>query len=125
MSLTDAAWEYLQWWKDSIMTACRNIRHPSIAIACIFQTDASLTGWGITCTTDDTLQSQGLLTQEKTSLHINVRELLACNADELNTGKVRLLISATFRVLDLPRSTQIRVVNFDWFSFLSFYLIGL
>ena len=53
MSLTGAAREDLQWWKDNIMTSCRNIRHPSIA--CIFQTDASQTGWGITFNTDNTL----------------------------------------------------------------------
>ena len=48
---------------------------------------------------------------------LKVGPSVACNADELSRTKhckVRLLIRVTFRVLDLPRSTQIRVVKFDW-----------
>ena len=40
-----------------------------------FQTDASDSGWGITCVTDNSLESQGVWSAEQQSLHINVREL--------------------------------------------------
>ena len=42
---------------------------------------------------------------------------LVCNTGELSRAKhnkVRLLISATFLVLDLPQSIQNQVVKFDW-----------
>jgi hypothetical protein len=73
MSLSGLARQDLQWWCDNVTDAHRLIRHPPVT--CVFQTDASDSGWGIHCTTDDSLQSQGLWTQEQASLHINVREI--------------------------------------------------
>ena len=73
MRLFEAAKQELQWWTTHVMHASRRLRHPVISY--IFQTDASDLGWGVTCTTNPKLQSQGLWTSEQCNLHINVREL--------------------------------------------------
>ena len=73
MCLSESAKEELRLWLGNVMHAYRRICHAMISY--VFQTDASNSGWGITCTTDVSLESQGLWTQEQGSLHINVREL--------------------------------------------------
>ena len=73
LHLSESAKQELRWWLDNVMLAYRRIGHA--AITYVFQTDASDSGWGITCTTNDSLQSQGLWSQEQGLLHINVREL--------------------------------------------------
>ena len=73
MRLSETAKQELQWWTTHVMHASRRLRHPVISY--IFQTDASDLGWGVTCTTNPQLQSQGLWTSEQRTLHINVREL--------------------------------------------------
>ena len=55
------------------MTASRRIRPPPITS--VFQTDASDSGWGVTCVTNASLESNGVWCAEQQSLHINVREL--------------------------------------------------
>lgn len=73
MRLSSQAREELNWWCINIMHVYRKITHPSFSHS--FQVDASESGWGITCTTDDSLSSNGLWSQGQQSLHINVREL--------------------------------------------------
>ena len=73
MSLSHSAVQDIQWWCDNLMTASRRIRPPPITS--VFQTDASDSGWGITCVTNASLESHGLWSAEQQSLHINVREL--------------------------------------------------
>jgi hypothetical protein len=73
MSLSSSAIQDVEWWHVHVMDASRRIRPPPITY--IFQTDASDSGWGITCVTDNALESQGVWSAEQQSLHINVREL--------------------------------------------------
>ena len=73
MRLSEAAKQELRWWTIHIMHASWRLRHPVISY--IFQTDASDLGWGVTCTPNPQLQSQGLWTSEQRTIHINVREL--------------------------------------------------
>ena len=73
LCLSQLAKQELLWWFDNVMHVSRRVKHPLVAY--VFQTDASDSGWGITCTTDVSLQSPGILTREQGQLHINVREL--------------------------------------------------
>lgn len=73
MHLSVSAQEDLHWWVDNVQQAYRRIDHAPISA--IFQTDASDTGWGIVCTSEESWKSQGLWTQEQNAQHINVREL--------------------------------------------------
>ena len=73
MQLSSRAREELNWWCINIMHVYRKITHPSYSHS--FQVDASENGWGISCNTDDSLNSNGLWSQDQQSLHINVREL--------------------------------------------------
>lgn len=74
MSLSSSAKQDLCWWIENVMHATRTICHAPIFL--IFQTDASNTGWGITCTTDPSLQSCGIWSQDQESWHINVSCML-------------------------------------------------
>ena len=91
------------------MTLCCKIRHPSIA--CIFQNDASQTGWGIACTKDNTLQSQGLWRQEQTSLHINVKELYVVYILLLTFCKAMTDIHIRFELDDLTAMAYINHIG--------------
>ena len=62
------------WWSENVMHVNGTIQHGPFSHV-FFQTDASDTGWGITSTTDNTLQSCGIWSQDQLALHINVREL--------------------------------------------------
>ena len=73
MQLSPAAKEELRWWCDNVGHGYRRIQHASYSHS--FQVDASDSGWGIACTTDESLQSHGFWSQEQRSFHINVREL--------------------------------------------------
>lgn len=58
--LSVSAKNELHWWVGNVQWAYRRINHAPITY--VFQTDASDNGWGITCTTDGSLMSQGLWT---------------------------------------------------------------
>jgi len=72
IQLSPAAKEELRWWCDDVGHGYRRIQHASYSHS--FQVDASDSGWGIACTTDESLQSHGFWSQEQRSFHINVRE---------------------------------------------------
>ena len=55
------------------MQTYRQLRHPDVSY--FFQTDASDLGWGISCTANRNVQSQGLWRNDQCTLHIDVREL--------------------------------------------------
>jgi hypothetical protein len=71
MQLSESSKDELHWWLDNVMYATRRLQHSTSSY--VFQTDASDSGWGVACTTDDSLQSQGDWFQEQPCLHINVR----------------------------------------------------
>jgi len=73
MQLSEGAKKELNWWCSNVMHVSRRIKHPPHSYS--FQTDASDSGWGIASSTDESLQSHGIWSQEQRSLHINVREL--------------------------------------------------
>ena len=74
MQLSPAAKQELRWWCDNVGHGYRRIQHASYSHS--FQVDASdCSGWGIACTTDESLQSHGFWSQEQRSFHINLREL--------------------------------------------------
>jgi len=73
MYLSELARDELQWWIDNVSHAYRRIRH--VPISFVFQTDASENCWGVTSTTDNSLQSCGIWSKGQGLLHINVREL--------------------------------------------------
>ena len=73
MQLSVLAKEDLLWWVENVQQAYRRIIHAPITY--VFQTDASDTGWGISCPSHDSWKSQGLWSREQGVLHINVREL--------------------------------------------------
>ena len=73
MQLSPAAKEELKWWCDNVRHVYRRIQHATYSHSS--QADASDSGWGIACTTDESLQAHGIWSQEQKSLHINVREL--------------------------------------------------
>ena len=73
MHLSSGAKEDLSWWCNNVMKVHRKIQHPTPAHS--FQVDASDSGWGIVCTTDESLHSHGVWSQKQQALHINVREL--------------------------------------------------
>ena len=73
MQLSPVAKEELKWWCDNVRHVYRRIQHATYSHS--FQVDASDSGWGIACTTDESLQSHGIWSQEQRSLHINVRKL--------------------------------------------------
>ena len=70
MQLSPAAKEELRWWCDNVGHGYRRIQHASYSHS--FQVDDSDSGWGIACTTDESLQSHGFWSQEQRSFHINV-----------------------------------------------------
>ena len=53
MHLSSEAKEDLSWWCNNVMKVHRKIQHPTPAHS--FQVDASDSGWGIVCTTDESL----------------------------------------------------------------------
>ena len=73
MQLSPAAKEELKWWLDNVTHGYRRIQHATYSHS--FQVDASDSGWVIACTTEESLQSHRIWSQEQRSLHINVREL--------------------------------------------------
>ena len=73
MQLSVLAKEDLLWWVENVQQDYRRIIHAPITY--VFHTDASDTGWGISCSSNDSWKSQGLLSREQGVLHINVREL--------------------------------------------------
>ena len=67
------------------MQAFRQLRHPDVSY--IFQTDTSNLGWGINCTTNPNLQSQGLWRNDQCTLHINYNfELSRKNLQQASRG---------------------------------------
>ncbi|XP_068691461.1 uncharacterized protein [Montipora foliosa] len=62
MQLSPAAKEELKWWCDLVRHVYRRIQHATYSHSS-------------QCTTDESLQSHGIWSQEQKSLHINVREL--------------------------------------------------
>ena len=70
MQLSVLAKEDLLWWVENVQQA-----YLPAPITYVFQTDASYTGWGISCSSHDSWKSQGLWSRDQGVLHINVREL--------------------------------------------------
>ena len=69
MQLSPAAKEELKWWCDNVGHGYRRIQQATYSHS--FQVDASDSGWGIACTTDESLHSHWFWSQEQRSLHIN------------------------------------------------------
>ena len=72
MQLSVAAKEEVKWCCDNVGHGYRRIQHAPYSHS--FQIDASDSGWGIACTTDESLQSHGFWSREQRFLHINVPE---------------------------------------------------
>ena len=73
MHLSVLAKEDLLWWVEKVQQAYRRIIHAPICY--VFQTDASDTGWSVSCSSHDSWKSQGPWSREQRVLHINVREI--------------------------------------------------
>ena len=75
MQLSVLAKEDILWWVENVQQAKPTGELFKLQSLMFFQTDASDTGWGISCSSHDSWKSQGLWSREQSVLHINVREL--------------------------------------------------
>ena len=63
MQLSPATKEELRWWCDNVGHGYRRIQHASYSHS--FQVDASDSGWGIACTTDESSSPMGFGSRNK------------------------------------------------------------